>query len=405
MADTEQGDTAQGSVAPAGRWIRRHRKLAILSGLAVAALVVAGTTGAVAYANQADHDAALSATVRAFAAVDTANTNDAAATSHLRDAFNTAVAYSAAIATLTTDAASYAGPATLTALDKAQQTLATQILADAPTGWKLDPAKTLAPVVSVPAVIYSGAGAVAETATTGTLRSLAAHAQARVKAMTARTNRYQGVTAELAKQTATVEKLLVPVAASIPAVSATVPAASASADQATKDALTAALTKLAAAAKKGESLTGPIAAYVTTAKAVQEANAAAVAATAAAEAAKNAAQTGGSRKGSSGTRGGGGGGWVGSGGSTGGSGQVDNCKDWSCPYLSCDGHVAAGCDHTPHVTANGNYTPNNCPHGGGLAYTQSTSSGGGIIINVPYSYRYTTFSTVDGWGLKVYDCG
>ncbi len=386
MTDTEQGGAAHGSVAPAGRWIRRHRKLAILSGLTIAALVVAGTTGGVAYANQAEHDAALSATVRAFAAVDTANTKDAAATRHLRDAFTTAATYSAAVAALTASAASYADEATLTALGKAQKTLSGQILADAPTGWKLDPAKTLAPVVSVPTVIYSGAGSAPETSTTDTLWSLAAHAQAQVKAMVSRTKLYEGVTAELATQPAAVEKLLVPVAASMPAVAATIVAATPSADKASMDALTTALTTLAAAVKKGKPLAGPIAAYVTAAKAVQEANAAAIAAAAAAEAAKNATQSSGAPKGSIGTRVGG---WIGSsgsGGSTGGGGVTA-----PPPVI----------DHTPRVTANGAYTPG-CD--GGYAYQQTTSSGGGIIINVKYAYTYTTFSTADGWGLKVYVC-
>jgi uncharacterized membrane protein YgcG len=390
MTDTEQGGAAHGSVAPAVPWIRRHRKLAILSGLTIAALVVAGTTGSVAYANQADHDAALSATASAFAAVDSANTKDAAATRHLRDAFNTAAAYSSGVAALAASAASYADEATLTALGKAQKTLSGQILADVPTGWKLDPAKTLAPVVSVPTVIYSGAGLAPETATTDTLWSLAAHAQAQVKAMTTRTKLYEGVAAELAKQPAAVEKLLVPVAASMPAVAATIVAATPSADKASMDALATALTTLAAAVKKGEPLAGPIAAYVTAAKAVQEANTAAIAAAAAAEAAKNATKSSGAPKGSIGTRGGASnGGWIGSsgsGGSTGGGGVTA---------------PPAVIDHTPRVTANGAYTPG-CD--GGYAYQQTTSSGGGIIINVKYAYTYTTFSTADGWGLKVYVC-
>ncbi len=387
MTDTEHDGAAQGSVAPAGRWIRRHRKLAILSGLTIAALVVAGTTGGVAYANQADHDTALAATARAFAAVDTANTKDAAATSHLRDAFNTAVAYSAAVTTLTTTAATYADPASLTALGKAEQTLAAQILADAPAGWRLDPAKTLAPVLSVPTVIYSGAGAPPETASTATLRALAAHARSGVKVMTARTELYQGVSAKLAKQITAVEKVLDAVAASVPAVADTILTASAAADQTSKDALTAALTKLSAAAKNGEALTGPITAYVTTAKALQEANAAAAAAAAAAEAARNGTQSGVTHKGASGTRGGGSGdGSVGFGGSNGGGGVA------TPPVVI---------DHTPHVTANGQYTPG-CD--GVYAYQQTTSSGGGIIINVGFAYTYTTFSTSDGWGLKVYGC-
>src|SRR6185312_13150336 len=145
MTKTEQDGTAHEKIASTERWIRKHRKLAIVSGLAIAALVVAGTTGGVAYANQADHDLALATTGRAFAAVNAANTKDAATTSHLRDAFNTAVAYSAAVATLATAAASYTDPASLTALRDAEQRFSGQIVADAPVGWKLDLAKTLAP--------------------------------------------------------------------------------------------------------------------------------------------------------------------------------------------------------------------------------------------------------------------
>jgi hypothetical protein len=58
-------------------------------------------------------------------------------------------------------------------------------------------------------------------------------------------------------------------------------------------------------------------------------------------------------------------------------------------------------DHTPHVVANGAYTPG-CV--GAEAYSQTTSSGGTIIINVGYPYKYSTFSTADGWGLTVYGC-
>ena len=75
--------------------------------------------------------------------------------------------------------------------------------------------------------------------------------------------------------------------------------------------------------------------------------------------------------------------------------------DINGPYGSCEGFVASGCDHRPRVTANGQYTPG-CD--GYYSYTQSTGSGGGIIINVPYAYMYTTFSTADGWGLKVFSC-
>ncbi|MFJ8896617.1 hypothetical protein ACIRCZ_18690 [Leifsonia sp. NPDC102414] len=58
-------------------------------------------------------------------------------------------------------------------------------------------------------------------------------------------------------------------------------------------------------------------------------------------------------------------------------------------------------DHTPRVVANGNYQ-RGCD--GGKTYSQSTSSGGTIIINVPYPYTYSTFTTSDGWGLVVYAC-
>lgn len=93
-----------------------------------------------------------------------------------------------------------------------------------------------------------------------------------------------------------------------------------------------------------------------------------------------------SRGGSGGGSTSGGGASGGGGGSTGGGGG---------------GGTAPVVDHTPHVTANGAYTPG-C--NSVYKYQQTTSSGGGIVINVAYPYTYQTFSTDDGWGLKVYAC-
>ena len=58
-------------------------------------------------------------------------------------------------------------------------------------------------------------------------------------------------------------------------------------------------------------------------------------------------------------------------------------------------------DHTPRVKANGDYVTS-CD--GSLIYSQSTSAGGTIVIDVNYAYTYTTFSTADGFGVKVYAC-
>ncbi|CAM5533544.1 hypothetical protein [Leifsonia shinshuensis] len=105
---------------------------------------------------------------------------------------------------------------------------------------------------------------------------------------------------------------------------------------------------------------------------------------------------GGSRGGGSsggGSTGGGGGGSTGGGGgggSTGGGGGGGG-----------GGYTPPAVDHTPHVIANGAYTPG-C--NGVKMYSQTTSSGGEIVINVGYPYKYSTFSTDDGWGLTVYGC-
>jgi hypothetical protein len=120
--------------------------------------------------------------------------------------------------------------------------------------------------------------------------------------------------------------------------------------------------------------------------------------TAAAEAAAAARNAGGSTsnvgtKGSTGTKGGssGGRGSRSGGGSPDGSGSIGGGAGGGVPVV----------DHTPRVVANGQHVAS-CV--GGKAYSQSTSSAGTIIIDVPYSYYYTTFSTPDGWGLTVYGC-
>ncbi|UAJ81779.1 hypothetical protein IT072_20765 (plasmid) [Leifsonia sp. ZF2019] len=99
--------------------------------------------------------------------------------------------------------------------------------------------------------------------------------------------------------------------------------------------------------------------------------------------------------------GGGNGGSTGGSGNPGGTGTGTNGGGGAGDGGNNGGGGPAPVDHTPHVTANGDYRPG-CD--GFYMYSQSTNSGGGIIIDVDYSYTYTTYSTDDGWGLKVYDC-
>ncbi|MFJ8896835.1 hypothetical protein ACIRCZ_19790 [Leifsonia sp. NPDC102414] len=170
----------------------------------------------------------------------------------------------------------------------------------------------------------------------------------------------------------------------------------------------AALSTAATAAEHGKTAELPklLTTYFAAAKAVTTSQTAAIAAEAAAAAAAANAPTytdpttghtihnlhynggGGGGNGGYGHNGNTGGGQTGSGGNPGGGGTGG-------------GGGPAPVDHTPHVTANGNYQPG-CD--GSLMYTQSTSSGGGIIIDVPYAYTYKTFPTDDGWGLNVYAC-
>ncbi|WIB65712.1 hypothetical protein [Curtobacterium sp. MCBD17_040] len=59
-------------------------------------------------------------------------------------------------------------------------------------------------------------------------------------------------------------------------------------------------------------------------------------------------------------------------------------------------------NHTPHVIAQGQYSPT-CTAGTQL-FTQSTSAGNSITVSETSPYTYTTFSTTTGWGVKVLAC-
>lgn len=190
----------------------------------------------------------------------------------------------------------------------------------------------------------------------------------------------------------------------------------AKAGQGQKDALTNASAAAKKAVQDGKSPAPLLLDFLAKAKAVHDshdATVAAEAAAAAAAAAEAAARAGqatytdpstgathptprGGRGGSSGGAGSaGGGGSSGGGGSTGGGGSSGGGGGGG------GGYTPPPVDHTPHVVANGAYTPG-CD--GAKAYSQTTSSGGTIVINVGYPYSYSTFSTDDGWGLTVYAC-
>lgn len=61
-------------------------------------------------------------------------------------------------------------------------------------------------------------------------------------------------------------------------------------------------------------------------------------------------------------------------------------------------------DHTPRFRHNSNYTPG-C-NGADMAfkYSQEMSEGGTSVITVPYLYDVSTYSTANGFGVKVYIC-
>lgn len=173
----------------------------------------------------------------------------------------------------------------------------------------------------------------------------------------------------------------------------------AKAGQGEKDALTSAAAAAKKAVQEGKSPAPLLLDFLAKAKSVHESHDATVAAEAAAAAqaaAEEAARAGQAtytdpRTGATHPTPGGGGGRGGSGGggSTGGGGGGGG------------GYTPPAVDHTPHVVANGAYSPG-CD--GAKAYSQTTSSGGTIVINVGYPYSYSTFSTDDGWGLTVYAC-
>ncbi|RDV44041.1 hypothetical protein ACR5MH_0605 (plasmid) [Streptomyces sp. L7] len=191
----------------------------------------------------------------------------------------------------------------------------------------------------------------------------------------------------------------------------------AKAGQGQKDALTNAAAAAKKAVQEGENPAPLLLDFLAKAKAVHESHdatvaaEAAAAAQAAAEAAARAGQatytdprTGATHP----TPGGGGRGGSGGGGSTGGGGSSGGGGGGGGGGSSGGGGGGGGggytppaVDHTPHVVANGAYSPG-CD--GAKAYSQTTSSGGTIVINVGYPYSYSTFSTDDGWGLTVYAC-
>lgn len=172
-------------------------------------------------------------------------------------------------------------------------------------------------------------------------------------------------------------------------------AAATLADPGTRQAVTdqqAALDRAIAAQSKVQTA---IDALNTAIAAMNASQAQAVAAAAAAAAAPPPAGASKSSSGSSGSRSSGGG--SAGGGSTGGesTGGGTTGGEGTTPPPPVD--------HTPHVTLGGPgaYSPG-CA--GSYAYQQTTSSGGGIIIDVAYTYTYTTFSTATGWGLQVFNC-
>lgn len=61
-------------------------------------------------------------------------------------------------------------------------------------------------------------------------------------------------------------------------------------------------------------------------------------------------------------------------------------------------------DHTPRMRHNGNYTPGCEGAGMGFVYSQELSAGGTAVITVAYKYDVTTYSTANGFGVKVYVC-
>jgi len=195
----------------------------------------------------------------------------------------------------------------------------------------------------------------------------------------------------------------------------------AKAGQVEKDALTAAATAAKEGVKAGKAPAPFLLDYLAKAKAVHDSHDATVAAeaaaaeAAAAEAAARAGQStytdpktgqtkstprsGGSSGGGGGggsNGGGGGGGGTGGGGGAGGTGGTGGTGGGGG-----GGYTPPPVDHTPHVVANGSYTPG-C--NGVQMYSQTTSSGGQIVINVGYPYKYSTFSTDDGWGVTVFGC-
>lgn len=190
----------------------------------------------------------------------------------------------------------------------------------------------------------------------------------------------------------------------------------AKAGQSQKDALTNAAAAAKKAVQDGKSPAPLLLDFLAKAKAVHDSHdatvaaEAAAAAAAAAEAAARAGQATYTDPSTGATHptpraGGGGGGSSGGGGSTGGGGSSGGGGGSTGGGGSSGGggggYTPPPVDHTPHVVANGAYTPG-CD--GAKAYSQTTSSGGTIVINVGYPYSYSTFSTDDGWGLTVYAC-
>lgn len=263
----------------------------------------------------------------------------------------------------------------------------------------------------------------------GTTTSTTAQLQQETKRLKALVDDQDGAAGNTAKgapgvaaQTAKTNKVLVQIVsglekkddvAAVPALdvdAAGVITALAKAGQGEKDALTAAATAAKECVKSGKAPAPFLLDYLAKAKAVHDSHdatvaAEAAAAEAAAEAAARAGQatytdpktgqtkstprSGGSSGGSGGGSGGGGGG---GGGSTGGGGGGGG-----------GGYTPPPVDHTPHLTALGNWQ-SSCADT--IYYSsQSTSSGGRITVSYSFPYTTSTESTSDGWRVIVYACG
>ena len=383
---TSSGEPGTVTVGGAPRRRLGRRQVAALT---VAAVVLAGASVGVAYAASAEASAAAAHEGYQAAVHDHQvlyNAADKAGTAR-RTAVTEATSIAAAGTGLSTSLVGFVDPATIPALTKATVILTGYLQVGVPA-----PVESgfLTPTGSPEQYVAAARLVRAETATAG-----------------ARVERIVRITALLNREVVQLTSILKPVTGSVPAVSATVLAANPLADAGTRATFTTAAAAVNGKTKVqvGDTLTALVT-YAAAGHALTDSQAAAVAAQAAAAAAAT---------------------------STGSATSARSRGTVSAPVRKANGTVtcngvsypsyaaaAAACssgggsstgggsistappvDHTPHVTANGSYSPG-C--NGSYAYQQSTSSGGGIIINVAYTYTYTTFSTTTGWGLKVYNC-